>query len=204
MKSLFRSLVALSALALSGAAYADTFSGTAVFSDLNNPNTNDVVFTGSFANPSFSFSGGAGTIYSNFLTITASTTQGGNGQIQGSDQLSVVLNFTLPNANGDSVSGTGTITGNTSNASGTITWNDAIINFSDGSSLLAHIPDFTFSSANLRDGRTTTIGGNLDLTVQTDATVQTTTPAVPEPSSIALMGTGVLAAAGAIRRRIRI
>ena len=102
------------------------------------------------------------------------------------------------------MSGTGTITGHTSNAAGPITWDDKIINFSDGSSLLAHIGDFTFSSVNLRNGGTAVVGGNLDLTVLTDATVQQNTPAVPEPSSIALMGTGVLAAASAIRKRVRI
>jgi hypothetical protein len=174
-----------------------------VFNDTNNPNTNDVVFTGYFANPSFSFSGGTGFVYSNFLTITASTTQGGNGTITGTDTLSVVLNFLLPTPQNGSVSGSGTITGHTSNADGTITWSDSTITFSDGSSLLAHIPDFTFSSANLRDGRTTTIGGNLDLTVLTDQTRQDP-PSVPEPSSIALMGTGVLAAASALRKRLTV
>ncbi len=201
MRFSLRALVLVFALAISSASFADTFSGTAVFNDTNNPNTNDVVFTGTFANPSFSFTGGSGFVYSNFLTITASTTQGGNGIVTGNDTLAVVLNFVLPDPQNGSLTGTGTITGHTNNAAGTITWSDTTITFSDGSTLLAHIPDFSFSSANISDGKTATVGGNLDLTVTGDRTITTAT--APEPSSIALMSTGVLAAASALRRRIK-
>jgi hypothetical protein len=203
MRLSLRALVLVSALGLSSASFADSFSGTAAFNDTNTPNTNDVVFTGSFATPSFTFSGSTGYVYSDFLTITASTTQGGNGVITGNDTLSVVLNFVLPDASGGSLDGTGTITGHTNNANGTITWSDTTITFADGSSLLAHIPDFTFSAANLRDGGTTAIGANLDLTVLTDQT-QTGTNPVPEPGSIALLGTGVLAAGSALRKRLAV
>ena len=204
MRFSLRAFVLVSALALSSASFADSFSGSAVFNDTNNPNTNDVVFTGSFANPTFSFTGGAGFVYSNFLTITASTTQSGNGEISGTDTLSIVLNFLLPDTSNGSVNGTGTITGHTSDADGTITWNDATITFSDGSSLLAHLPNFSFDSANLRNGGTTTIGGNLDLTVMADRSRDGDPSPVPEPGSLALMGTGVLAAASALRKRFTV
>jgi|KBSMisStaDraftv2_1062788.scaffolds.fasta_scaffold268775_2 hypothetical protein len=202
MRFSLRAFVLVSALALSSASFADSFSGSAVFNDTNNPNTNDVVFTGSFASPTFSFTAGAGSVFSNFLTITATTTQGGNGTISGTDNLSVVLSFILPDVSTGSLNGTGTITGHVNNAAGTISWNDTTITFSDGSSLLAHIPDFTFSSVNLSNGGKATTGGNLDLTVMADQTTRNIdTATAPEPSSIALMGTGVLAAASALRKR---
>jgi hypothetical protein len=202
MRFAFRALILVTALAFSSAAFADSFSGTAVFNDLNNPNTNDVVFTGTFDHPSFNFSGGNGTVYPNFLTITASTTQGGNGQISGTDTLSIVLSFVLPDSQNNPMSGTGTITGHTNNAAGTISWDDTTILFADGSSLLAHLPTFSFSAADISSGKTAVVGGNLTLTVMTDG-VPTTTATAPEPASLALMGTGVLAAASALRKRIK-
>lgn len=201
MRFAFRAFILVTALAFSSAAFADSFSGTAVFNDLNNPNTNDVVFTGTFANPSFSFSGGNGFVYSNFLTITASTNQGGNGVISGTDTLSIVLSFVLPDSQNNPVNGTGTITGHTNNAAGTISWDDATILFADGSSLLAHLPTFSFSAADISNGKTAVVGGNLNLTVTGDRSITTAT--APEPASLALMGTGVLAAASALRKRIK-
>lgn len=70
MRHLLRSLIALSALALPLAAHADTFSGTATFSDTSNPFNNATSFSGVFEHSPFSFNGGVGTTFSDDLTIT--------------------------------------------------------------------------------------------------------------------------------------
>ena len=202
MRFSLRAFVLVSALALSSASFADSFSGSAVFNDLNNPNSNDVTFTGIFDNPNFTFTRSATQTYSNALHITVSNTSGNNGSLTGTDALSVVLTFVLPDPGNGSLTGSGTITGQASHADGTVTWNDATINFADGSSLLAHLPNFTFSDVSLKNGGTFTVTENLDLTVMADQTTRNIdTATAPEPSSIALMGTGVLAAASALRKR---
>jgi hypothetical protein len=199
-----RSLVLVSALALPIAAHADTFAGSAVFTD--STTTNDITFTGSFQNPTFNFTGGTNFVYSDSLAITASSSQGGNGNINPmppDDVLSILLTFTSPNGTTGTVNGSGTITGHVSAATGEIDWTPTTINFTDGSQLLASILNFNFSGADLSGDKTVTLTGPLDLTVVTDGSLKSTSPA-PEPGSIALLSTGLLAAAGAVRRKLRV
>src|SRR5579862_5034692 len=120
MRQLFRSLVVLSALALPAAAFADTFTGQAVFSDLG-PNNNPVSYAGVFDSSSFSFSGTTNDTFADFLKITLSNVSGDNGDMSGTDNLSVVLTFTAPDSKNGTISGSGTVSGQANKADGTIT-----------------------------------------------------------------------------------
>ena len=192
MNHLLRSLAVLSALALPmAAAHADTFVGTATFSDTSN-NNNFVAYSGSFAHSPFSFSGPVGTVYNDLLTITSNggTFFGGSA----TDNIAVTILFTQPNGETGGFSGTGTDSASFLGIinSNDIDWSNSsqTILFADGSSVLMTLPDFNF------DGGSNPNSGseNLKFTVLTAPT--------PEPSTLALLGTGVLGAAGMIRRKL--
>lgn len=181
----------------SQAIHAETFAGSASFADLG-PNSNKVSFTGVFVNPSFSFSGSVGDAYTDHLHITgydlnlANKTQ--------SDNVQVSLTFTLPSSEHGTIGGTGTITdtfyGFFWADSDTITWstnNPATINFADGSQLSVDIANATFGGF---DGFSWSCDDPVTFTV-------TNVGAAPEPSSLALLGTSILGAAGVLRRRFR-
>ncbi len=185
------------ALLGSQAIYAETFAGSASFTDLG-PNTNKVSFTGVFDDPSFSFSGGTGYVYTDNLNITgydlnlADKTQ--------SDNLQVSLTFTLPSPENGTIGGTGTITdtfyGFFWADSDTITWssnNPATVNFADGSQLSVYIADASFGGF---DGVSWSCDDPVTFTV-------TNVGAAPEPGSLALLGTSILGGAGILRRRLR-
>ena len=196
MRHLLRSLAVLSALALPLAAHADTFAGNASFADTSFPLNNFTNFSGSFSHPTFSFTGLTGTTYTDKLTVTASNVDflsiGSN-----SDAVSVTILFTNPNAATGGFTGTGTddetygvFTGYHNHNS--IDWssNTQTIKFNDGSSVLLSLPDFTFG------------GGGDPISGVEDLTFTVTSNPVPEPSTLALLGTGILGAAGAVRRRL--
>jgi hypothetical protein len=186
------------ALLGSQAIYAETFAGSASFTDLG-PNTNKVSFTGVFDDPSFSFSGGVGDVYTDNLNITgydlnlADKTQ--------SDNLQVSLTFTLPSPETGTIGGTGTITdtfyGFFWADSDTITWsnnNPATINFADGSQLSVDIANASFGGF---DGASWSCDDPVTFTI-------TNVGAAPEPGSLALLGTSILGGAGLLRRRFRV
>lgn len=195
MRHLLRSLTVLSALALPlAAAHADTFTGTAGFADTSSAFNNFASFSGVFAHSPFTFSGPVGTVYTDQLTITSSggTFLGGTA----TDNIAVTVSFSAPNG------ATGGFTGTGSDEASflgilnedTINWssNSQTIHFTDGSSVLLSLPDFSFD------------GGSNPLSGRENLTITVLTAPTPEPSSIALLGTGILGAAGAIRRRLAV
>ncbi len=191
IRNILSSLAVLSALAMPLAAHADTFGGTATFSDTSTSGNNFANFSGVFAHSPFSFTGPVGTVYTDQLTITST----GSNFFPGTatDTIAVNVAFTAPNGANGGFSGTGS-----DEASflgflneDTINWtaNTQTIHFTDGSSVMLSLPNLSF------DGGSNPISGteNLTITVLTSPT--------PEPSTLALMGTGVLSAAGVLRRK---
>ena len=190
-----RSLAVLSALAVAMIAHAETFSGTASFTDTSTTHNNGYSFTGSFANPSFSFNGSVGTVYTDALTINTAFPSGFNG-FDSSDNLGVALIFTLPNAATSGFNGSGTFIFYGIGSGNDIDWasNVQVVTFNDGSSLQLSLPNFDYGSF-----LGFPIGSH---TENLSIKVLSTAAPTPEPSSLALFGTGVLGLAGVVRRKI--
>lgn len=194
IRNILSSLAVLAALAAPIAAHADTFVGTATFTDTSSAGNNFASFSGAFAQSPFSFSGPVGTIYTDQLTITSngSTFFGGDA----TDNIAVNIAFTSPNGVNGGFTGTATDTASFLGIFNgvDIDWaaNTQTIHFADGSSVLLTLPDFSFS------------GGSNPNSGSENLTIKVLTPAVaatPEPSSLILLGTGVLTVAGSLRRK---
>jgi hypothetical protein len=177
----------LSTAAMAGA--IDTFSGTLTFKDVSPPLNNAIGFSGGFADPSFNFTGGTGTTYTDKLSVSA--TDLNFADVTQSDQVAIAATFTTPGVLSENLGGTGSLTdtfyGILYTDSGTITWNAiAPVTFSDGSVLDLSMAPIKLSGI---DG---VIGGSGYLTV--------TIAQVPEPLTLSIFGAG-LAGAMAMRRR---
>ena len=191
MRFFVRSLALLSALSIVSIAHAETFSGLASFTDTSSAHNNVYNFTGTFANPNFSFDGVAGTVYTDALTIDTNFTSGG---FASNDNLSVAVNFTLPSSTSGGFGGTGTFYFLGILAGSDIDWtsNTQTVTFSDGSSVQLSLPNFDYGLSIFGPFGSQT--ENLTVTVLSAAT--------PEPSSLMLLGTGVLGLAGIVRRKL--
>jgi hypothetical protein len=194
MRLLSCGLALLSALTLPLVAHADTFAGTATFSDTSGLN-NSYYFTGSFAHSPFSFSGPVGTVYTDALKIDFNDVKCHSNCSAPDDALSVTVNFTSPNPATGGFTGTGDATFHGWLTDSDINWsnNSQIVTFADGSSVLLTLPDFSFSG---RDDDCLSGSENLSIKVLDPTNV------TPEPSSLLLLGTGVLGIAGVLRRRL--
>lgn len=194
MRFLTKGLLLLAPLVLSLSARADTFVGAVDMSD--QLNLNGVAFVANFDHPTFSFT--TGTTYLDNFTITPINLNvlGGGG----TDSLYINLGFLFPNLAGASIGGSGTsnitLSGNifhlTSTQSNSLSWdatinNPIILTFTDGSKLEAYV----LNAAQSWNG-----SGAISNTL-----VFQSIAATPEPSSIMLMGTGLLGIAGVMRRK---
>ena len=190
-------LVPVAALVLSAGAHADTFTGSATFIDSTAGNR--VKYSGSFADPNFTFAGTLGSTFSDLLTLTPTDNRPGNGVNAVSDAFSISLVFTLPNVASGIQTGTGTISGHPSSATNTITWGNGGVTtftFTDGSSVKVSIANFTFPGDHSAGSE------NLVFTVLSNPTpIVSRVSSAPEPSSLALFGTGLLGLGGVIRKR---
>lgn len=192
LRSLAVACVLTSAL---GVARADTFSGTASFTDTSSPSNNNYNFTGTFDDPSFSFSATSPYTYTDNLELTinnASCNFFSCGH-SATDAVSATIDFSQPSNGSGQFSGNGgalDIFGYV--IDGGIVWsggNTQTITFNDGSTATIDLHDTgTILSNQLTD----------DMTITVDPASPSATP---EPSSLALLGTGILGLAGLARRK---
>jgi hypothetical protein len=201
MRSLLRSVAVISALSLPLIAHADTvtYSGTVTLTDTTTGHT-----IGTFASDPFTFtdtglSSSTGTFFNPFLDPISI-----NGVINNDDQISLDVSFTDPG------SGSGDLLGEDFKTTGlfgsnNIDWDYPTvdsIDLSNGSVAVITLPNFLgFASTALHSCGDGKVCGSSDLGIYI---TDNDPAAAPEPSSLFLLGTGVIGAAGMIRRRFAV
>lgn len=202
------------AFAVAQAAYADTIQGNYNLTDVTNPNSLTVA-----ANPnpgSFTVNNvpedGTAVVVSDVFTVQI--TVPGNSTTTESDTVLVSFNITQPGTGMGAQIGAGNenqthISGNLDTFSGSLTWDGpAMINLSDGLTLYIDLSDVSSIGSDAALSHANCGTTNADLCGVVGGTFKLSpTPmsvsATPEPSSLALLGTSILGAAGALRRKFK-
>jgi hypothetical protein len=202
MKKLATLLVLLIAAAVAPSALADTFTLQTYSVTLYNPaNPNaglGVNWNPVAGHPTFNLSPGAPVTFSLFNLYTTETTV--NPDDTTPKQITVSFTFDPPGT-------TGVVTGSTDGFNlfgvlqgGIVIWNGPVtVNFGKGGSYTFSLSNGIFNVGLFGTDPGSVYGANIRATL-TENSSGAGAP-VPEPGSLALMGTGLIGAAGLLRRR---